>query len=177
MTKLYLIRHCQAEGQEPEAQLTAEGHEQAEKLALFLEKYNINRIISSPFRRAIQTITPFAHKRNLEIEVDERLRERILSSENFSDWFEKLKQSFEDRDIKFIGGESSKEATERIVSIVTELSHSQTDNIAIITHGNVSALLLNHISQDFGFDQWLKLTNPDVYVLENNNYERIWDSK
>ena len=108
MTKLYLIRHCQAEGQEPEAQLTADGHEQAKQLADFLEKYTINRIISSPFRRTIQTITPFAHKHNLEIEVDERLKERILSTENLSDWFEKLKQTFEDEDIKFTGGESSK---------------------------------------------------------------------
>ena len=177
MTKLYLIRHCQAEGQEPEAQLTADGHEQAEKLALFLEKYNINRIISSPFTRTIQTITPFAHNHNLEIEVDERLKERVLSSENLSDWFEKLKQTFEDEDIKFTGGESTKEATERIVSFVTELSQIQSDHVAIITHGNLSALLLNHMSQDFGFDQWLKLSNPDVYVIENDTYKRIWDSK
>lgn len=177
MTKLYLIRHCQAEGQEPEAQLTADGQEQAEKLALFLVNYNINRIISSPFRRTIQSITPFANKLNLEIEVDERLKERILSSENLSDWFEKLKQSFEDVDMKCVGGESSKEATERIVSLITEVTNVQTDNVAIVTHGNISALLLNHISKNFGFDQWQKLSNPDVYVIENNNFKRIWEPK
>ena len=180
MTKLYLIRHCQAEGQEPEAQLTAEGHEQAGKLAVFLEKYNINRIISSPFRRAIQTITPFAQKQNLEIEVDERLKERILSSEHLTDWFEKLKRSFEEEDLKFTGGESSKEATKRIGSFITEISKMQTDPIAIVTHGNLSALLLNSLSQDFGFDNWLSLSNPDVYLLENHSgdfaYKRIWDA-
>lgn len=181
MTKLFLIRHCHAGGQEPEAQLTAEGHAQAEQLALFLEKYKINRIISSPFARAIQTITPFAFKQNLEIEVDERLKERILSSEHLTDWFEKLKRSFEEEDLKFSGGESSKEATERIVAFMKEINNRQTDHIAIVTHGNLSALLLNSLSQDFGFDKWLSLSNPDVYLLENHSgefeYKRIWDAQ
>ena len=180
MTKLFLIRHCQANGQEPEAQLTAEGQEQAEKLALFLDKYRINRIFSSPFERAIQTIAPFAHKQNLKIEVDERLKERILSSEHLSDWLEKLKRSFEDEDLKFTGGESSKEATERIVSFIKEISKMQTDHVAIVTHGNLSALLLNYLSQDFGFDKWLSISNPDIYLLENHSekftYKRIWDA-
>jgi 2,3-bisphosphoglycerate-dependent phosphoglycerate mutase len=181
MTKLFLIRHCQAEGQESEAQLTTEGLAQAEKLALFLQQYKINRIISSPFKRTLQTITPYANKQNLEIEVDERLKERILSSEHLTDWFEKLKQSFEEEDLKFTGGESSKEATERIVSFIEDIRNEQTNHIAIVTHGNLSALLLNYLSQDFGFNEWLSLSNPDVYLLDNHSgefeYKRIWNSQ
>ena len=85
MTNFILIRHCQASGQEPEAQLTTEGLKQANELGGFLKHYNISRIISSPFTRAIQTITPYATNKNFEIELDERLKERILSSENLPD--------------------------------------------------------------------------------------------
>ena len=39
MTNFILIRHCQANGQEPEAQLTTEGLKQANELAGFLKHY------------------------------------------------------------------------------------------------------------------------------------------
>ncbi|WP_241666191.1 histidine phosphatase family protein [Planococcus koreensis] len=35
----YLIRHCQAEGQHPQAELTVEGRAQADRLARFLLKW------------------------------------------------------------------------------------------------------------------------------------------
>lgn len=67
MTKLMIIRHCTANGQEPYAQLTTEGIQQANELVQFLDPYNITRIISSPFTRTIQTITPYALKKNIQI--------------------------------------------------------------------------------------------------------------
>lgn len=66
MTNLILIRHCQANGQEPDAQLTTEGFKQGNELVKFLEPYNISRIISSPFTRGIQTITPYTRYKNFE---------------------------------------------------------------------------------------------------------------
>ena len=58
--KIYLIRHCKATGQEPSAELTNEGKEKALELIPLLYKLNIDHIISSPYKRAIQTITPFS---------------------------------------------------------------------------------------------------------------------
>ena len=95
------------------------------------------------------------------------LKERVLSSENLPDWFEKLKQTYEDRDIKFVGGESSNEATIRILEVVNELLDSDLSSAAIVTHGNILSLLLNHFNREFGFDNWRLLSNPDVFVLES----------
>lgn len=178
MTNLILIRHCQANGQDPDAQLTVEGYKQANELAVFLETYNISRIISSPFTRAIQTIAPYATNKNIEIEVDERLKERVLSSEDLPDWFNKLNQSFLKPDLKFSGGESSNEASKRILDLVDDLMHTDFENIVLVTHGNLTALLLNYISQNFGFEEWKQLSNPDVYLIEIKSnefsYKRIW---
>jgi 2,3-bisphosphoglycerate-dependent phosphoglycerate mutase len=44
---LYLVRHCQAAGQEPDAPLTAMGQQQAIALAGWLCNVSIGRIISS----------------------------------------------------------------------------------------------------------------------------------
>ncbi|CAM3148907.1 histidine phosphatase family protein [Paenibacillus sediminis] len=59
MKTLYLIRHCKAKGQEPDADLTLEGELQAEALSNFLIDKPIDLIISSPFLRAIHSIKPF----------------------------------------------------------------------------------------------------------------------
>ena len=178
MTKLIIIRHCKANGQEPDAQLTTEGLQQADELVEFLEHYNISGIISSPFTRTIQTITPYAVSKNIQIEVDERLKERILSSGNLPDWYEKLQQSFQKPNLKFPGGESSNEATRRILTLVTDLKNLDFEYIALVTHGNLTALLLNYISQNFGFKEWQQLSNPDIYIVESQsdqlNYKRIW---
>ena len=178
MTKFILIRHCKATGQKPDAQLTTEGLQKANELVEFLEPYNIGRIISSPFTRTIQTITPYALKKNIQIEVDERLKERVLSSENLSDWYDKLQQSFQEPDLKFSGGESSNEATRRILTLIKDLKNSDFEYIALVTHGNLTALLLNYISKSFGFEDWQQLSNPDVYIIESYldklSYSRIW---
>jgi phosphohistidine phosphatase SixA len=51
---LYLVRHCQATGQEPDAPLTQLGQQQALVLADWLGEAQIERIVSSPFVRAYQ---------------------------------------------------------------------------------------------------------------------------
>lgn len=47
---VYMVRHCQATGQELQAELTDKGIEQAKELMRFFEKRNIKHIISSPLR-------------------------------------------------------------------------------------------------------------------------------
>ena len=147
-------------------------------MAKFLEAYPIDRIISSPFTRAVQTIIPYALKNNIEIEIDERLQERILSSENMPDWFDKLQQSFIDKDLKFTGGESSNEAIHRILALIEELHVNESETIVLVTHGYLSTMLLHSISPHFGFDEWQQLSNPDVFMIEMDasgaRFERIW---
>ncbi|WP_318153118.1 histidine phosphatase family protein [Metabacillus arenae] len=94
--KIYLIRHCAAKGQSSESQLTESGFKQAVYLSEFFTNMKVDRIISSPFLRAIQTIEPLAEKKNMKVEINRKLSERILSTKNLPDWFEKLEETFTD---------------------------------------------------------------------------------
>lgn len=178
LKKIYVVRHCKAEGQSPEAQLTDRGLKQALDLREFFSEIKIDRIISSPYKRAITSIHPLAKKLNIEMEIDTRLAERILSTQNYPDWFEKLKATFDDFELKFEGGESSLDATKRIVEVVESIFNSNHENTIIVTHGNLMYLLLKRFNKDFGFIDWKNLSNPDVYLLkyENNKVtsERLW---
>lgn len=178
MKKVYLVRHCEAEGQASEAPLTANGLNQAQELAEFFSEVKVDRIVSSPYTRAVQSMRPLADKIGVQIEKQVRLAERVLSSGNLPDWQEKLTASFEDADLKYEGGESGREATERIVRVVEELFNSDEDHSIVVTHGNILSLLLKHFNPAFGFTEWQALSNPDVFVLikddEDVIFERLW---
>ncbi len=179
MATIYIIRHCAASGQEANAQLTEKGREQAVRLGGFLSDAGIERIVSSPYSRAVQSIEVLAEALAVEVETDERLKERVLSSGNLPDWFEQLKSTFDDHDLALEGGESSRQALERISQVVRELENDDCQCAAIVTHGNIMALLLSRYIDGFGFEGWRGLSNPDVFVLMTEpgrtSCKRLWN--
>jgi 2,3-bisphosphoglycerate-dependent phosphoglycerate mutase len=177
--KIYLVRHCEAEGQPPEAALTEVGRKQANELAQFFLNKQIDQILSSPYLRAKESIEPLQKELNVELKVDNRLGERVLSNVMLSDWLEKLEKSFTDLDISYEGGESSRVAQDRGVGVIKQVMKQNVENSIIVTHGNLLALILHYFNAEFGFEQWKNLTNPDVYCLhfekDGLSIERVWD--
>jgi len=178
MKKIYIVRHCEAIGQPPDSNLTQKGFEQSLKLNQFFTNIQIDRIISSPFLRAVQSIQPTVNDKQLQLEIDTRLSERVLSSEVYPDWLTRLEETYNDLELKFIGGESSKEAIERVLSLIEEILNHESEHTIIVTHGNLMSLLLMHFDSEFGFAQWKMLGNPDVYELNidihSTTFKRIW---
>ncbi len=81
-TKIILVRHGQSLGNLTRrfighgyAPLTELGHKQAEASALFLDRYNIDRIYSSDLTRARETAEHTSARRGLDITLDSGLRE------------------------------------------------------------------------------------------------------
>lgn len=179
MKTFYIVRHCQADGQSKDAALTPQGITQSHELAQFFSSIHLNQIISSPYKRAIQTTEPLAHAKQLEIKIDQRLSERVLSSKPIDNWYEKLKLSFTDLHMTCEGGESSQEAMNRIVEALHEQIKLEKDHTLLVTHGNIMSLLLKHADSTIGFEEWKKLSNPDVYILkyfspDHIEAKRIW---
>lgn len=150
MKKIYLIRHCQAEGQSGNANLTREGVNQAVKLATFLDHENIQYIVSSPFLRAQKTIEPLARHIGLPINTDERLTERVLSNELMDNWVECLRETFNDLNLCYDGGESSRDAMTRGGAVINELVERPESSIAVVTHGCLMALISKYFDAEFG---------------------------
>lgn len=175
---IYFIRHCEAEGQPIESPLTERGLIQAEDLSGFFADKTIDRIISSPFLRAIQSVTPLSERTGIDIESDERLSERVLSSESLPDWLEKLEETFTNMELVFEGGESSRQATERAVNVIKGILTGESHHTVVVTHGNLLSLILKHYDNSVGFEDWKRLTNPDVFRMTwKDGYismNRIW---
>src|SRR5215216_2795331 len=78
---LHLVRHAKAgtrqnwPGDDLERPLTAKGREQAKGIAKALEGIAIGRVLSSPYTRCVQTVSPLADNHGREIELTDALAE------------------------------------------------------------------------------------------------------
>ena len=176
---LILVRHCQAAGQEPDAGLTDEGLAQAEELSRFLSEHPVDFLAASGFRRAHQSIEPYAAESDLPIHIDSRLNERTLSAEPVEDWQAVVRDSFDDHDLRAPGGESAREVLLRAWAGLKEILEGGHFLPLAVTHGNLMALVLHSLDPAFGYEGWKSLTNPDAYHLREERpgewtFRRIW---
>ncbi|AFH62508.1 histidine phosphatase family protein [Paenibacillus caseinilyticus] len=179
MKTIYVVRHGQAEGQEPGAKLTENGVQQAARLVSFFGGRQVDCILSSPFERAYSTILPLARQRGIQIQTDERLAERVLSGGSHPEWREMLRRTYDDLDLCWEGGESGRAAMKRAAAVVEEVLNSHYTSAVLVSHGNLISLLLKLYDERIGFAEWERLTNPDVYQFsfrdELPEIQRIWN--
>ncbi len=177
--RFLLIRHCQAVSQAPHAPLTDVGRRQSRDLADFLAERPVDRIVSSTFVRARQSIGPFASRMGLRVELDPRLIERCLSERPIENWQQAIRDSFEDLHLRQPGGESGRAVQKRAWEALEETLAGNPVLPIFVTHGNLISLLLNAVDPGFGYRQWQSLSNPDVFQLEDQGegqwqFQRIW---
>lgn len=180
MKNIYLVRHCSADGQQPNAQLTEQGQQQAQELVHFFRDKNIEKIYSSTYVRAVQSVEPLAETLNLKIQQEQRLTERVFSTVIMDDWMTWFKKGFENPDLVFEGGESGRAAQARIVDMFEEIFASKEEQIVVASHGNLIAMFIQTINPNFGFQDWKRLSNPDVFLIHYSesdqlSYSRVWD--
>jgi len=176
--RLFLVRHCEASGQDASAPLTAVGRAQTIPLADHLEALKVDLLVSSPYARAQESVAPLARRLGLPVEIDGRLAERVLSTEPLAHWREAIRRTFAELDLVWPGGESSRDAMARGRAAIDGLLGRPQHAPVVVTHGNLMALILRSFEAQFGFHTWEGLSNPDVYCLtvqgEHVEISRTW---
>ncbi|MDQ6748195.1 MAG: histidine phosphatase family protein [Candidatus Dormibacteraeota bacterium] len=79
--KVFLVRHADAgdreawPGDDASRPLNARGRDQAEALARALGAEGVERVLSSPYLRCVETVQPLTRARQLPVELEEALAE------------------------------------------------------------------------------------------------------
>ncbi|MGE7889769.1 histidine phosphatase family protein [Bacillus cereus] len=181
MTTIYFIRHAHSTytKEERELPLSEKGHCDAENVTSLLKDKHIDVVISSPYKRAIQTVQGIANTYNLSIQIEEDLRERLLSTELVADFNVAMQNVWKDWSFAYEGGESNDVAQRRaVICMQNILKKYEGKNIVIGTHGNIMVLIMNYFNSKYDFGFWKTLHMPDVYklTLDKNRFisaERI----
>lgn len=182
-TTIYLIRHAHAHWSDDEARpLSDTGRESAQLVAERLASRAIAAVYSSPSRRAVETVAPLANDLGLEPELVADLRERELPVVPANAFDALVRDAWHRPDDPPPGGESNVEAQARGTAVVLRLvDRHPGGEVALATHGNLLALVLNRLDPSYGYEFWRRLSFPDVYALTLDGHrliglERIWDS-
>lgn len=179
---MYFVRHAHSTYTPDELgrPLSIKGFIDAERISRILENETIDIVISSPYKRAIQTVEGIAKIIGQDVVVDDGFKERALSSEPVEDFNLDIAKVWEDPTFSWKGGESNVIAQKRGIKAVENiLKVYDGKNIVIGTHGNLMALIMNCFNQKYDFHFWKSLDMPDIYKLtfENDNLmaiKRIW---
>ncbi|MEC2919184.1 histidine phosphatase family protein [Bacillus tropicus] len=176
MTTIYFVRHAHSTytKEERERPLSEKGHLDAENVTRLLKDKHIDVVISSPYKRAIQTVQGIANTYHVSIEIEEDLRERLLSSEPVADFNDAIENVWEDWSFANEGGESNDVAQRRAVICLQNILKKYEDkNIVIGTHGNIMVLLMNYFDSKYDFQFWKTIRMPDIFKLNFHNEDLV----
>ncbi|MEH7380975.1 histidine phosphatase family protein [Bacillus sp. JJ1533] len=181
-TNLYLVRHAHSiyTPEEYTRPLSERGKADAQRVTSILTKEEIDIVISSPYKRAIQTVEGVADSIHQNVILIDDFKERKLSEGPVEDFNLAIRKVWEDETFSWEGGESNLIAQKRGVEAASKVLEShQGNNIVIGTHGNLMVLIMNYFDKIYDFSFWSELHMPDIYKLsfENNKVmemKRVW---
>ena len=135
--------------------LNENGREQARLAIPILQKYPIDRIISSPLSRAFETAQIINEVLQKPLSTDVRLREKSFgefegrTAEELELWRKENPQPDADMFLSSPpGGETPQQVQDRIISFKTEILNLYPDNILFVAHGGIYRSLCYALGQD-----------------------------
>jgi 2,3-bisphosphoglycerate-dependent phosphoglycerate mutase len=170
MTRVYFVRHAEPNYDNHDdllRELSPRGMEDRKLVTAFLSDKDIDVVLSSPFKRAIDTVADFAEKKGLSIEKIENFRERKVDSCWIEDFTEFTKRQWSDFNYKLSDGECLREVQDRNIAALNEvLVKYQRKNIVIGSHGTALSTIINYYDKSFGYEDFEKIRFVMPWIVE-----------
>lgn len=170
MTIVYFVRHAEpnyANHNDFERDLTEKGLADRELVTHYLSDKDIDVVISSPYKRAVDTIKPFADMFDLEIEVVEDFKERRVDSIWIEDFNAFSKAQWADFSYKLTDGETLGEVQKRNINALFDIvSRYKDQKIVVGSHGTALATILNYYDNRFDYEAFQKIKGLFPWIVK-----------
>lgn len=170
MTIVYFVRHAQPNFNNHDdltRELTLQGLKDSKLVTEFLWNKGIDVILSSPYKRAIDTIKDFANAKKMEIECITDFRERKVGSTWIEDFDSFCKKQWEDFDFKLLDGESLQEVQKRNISALNQILETYVEkNVVIGSHGTALSTIINYYDSSFGYNEFEEIKNLMPWIVK-----------
>lgn len=167
-TNLYFVRHAHSEytPEEYTRPLSQKGLADAEEVTKILTENKIDVVVSSPYKRAVQTVEGTALNIAKKILIEDDFKERKLSEGPIENFSLAIRRVWENENVALEGGESNLTAQKRgVAATLKVLQDYEGKNVVIGTHGNLMVLIMNYFDKKYDFAFWENLDMPDIYRL------------
>ena len=170
MTIIYFVRHAKPNFNNHDdltRELTAQGLEDRKLVTEFLWNKDINVVLSSPYKRSVDTIREFADGKGLEIKIIDDFRERKVGNSWIEDFKGFCKKQWEDFDYKLSDGECLREVQRRnICALEQVLKEYNGKNVVIGTHGTALSTIINYFDMSYGYEDFEKINNLMPWIVK-----------
>lgn len=161
MTTVYFVRHAEPNYNNHDdelRELTEKGLEDRKLVTEYLSDKSIDVVLSSPYKRSVDTVMDFVNRYNKEIERIDDFRERKVDSERIKDFTEFCKRQWADFNYKYTDGETLAEVQKRNISALKKaLEQYENKNIVIGSHGTALSTIINYYDSTYGYEDFDKI--------------------
>lgn len=161
MTTVYFVRHAEPnyDNHDDELrELSEKGLEDRKLVTNYLSDKSIDVVLSSPYKRSVDTVKDFASCYNLTIEKNDDFRERKVDNVWIDDFTGFCKRQWADFNYKYTDGETLAEVQSRNISALKRvLEHYENKNIVVGSHGTALSTIINYYDPTYGYDDFEKI--------------------
>ena len=169
MTYVYFVRHAEPNYNNHDdynRELSEKGMNDRKLVTAFLKDKSIDVMLSSPFKRAVDTIKDFADIYGCSIEKIDDFRERRVDSCWIEDFYGFSKKQWKNFDYKLTDGESLDEVQRRNISALKQvLKTFENKNIVIGSHGTALSTIINYYQPEFLFSEFNEIRHLMPWVV------------
>lgn len=170
MTTIYFVRHAEPNYENHDdisRELSNKGLKDRRLVTDFLIDKQIDIVLSSPYKRAIDTIRDFAEIKDMGITIIDEFKERRVDSEWIEDFNSFCKKQWEDFSYKLSDGECLEEVQNRnILALSRVLEQYRNKNIVVGSHGTALSTIINYYDKSFGYSDFDKIRYLMPWIVE-----------
>lgn len=169
MTRIYFVRHAEPNYSNHDnalRELSAKGMADRALVTDYLRDKGIAAVLSSPYKRAVDTVAPLADALGLPVETVDGFRERQISGAWIQDFDAYSRRQWADFSYKRSGGESLGEVERRnIAALDGVLARFPEQAVAVGSHGTALATILHHFRPRFGYNGFQRLRSLMPWIV------------
>ncbi len=155
MTTVYFVRHARPNYDNHDdltRELTEQGLRDRMKVVEALKNVPIHAVLSSPYKRAVDTVQPLADRRGVTVLTDADFRERKVGDGWLEDFTAFAKAQWADFDYALEHGESLRQVqTRNLAALERVLEAYDGKTVAIGSHGTALSTLMEYYAPGFGY--------------------------
>lgn len=170
MTIVYFVRHAEPNYNNHDdmlRELSDKGLIDRKLVTEFLADKGIDVVMSSPYKRAVDTVKEFADKSGMDIVVVDDFRERKIDSCWIEDFNSFCKQQWEDFDYKLTDGECLADVQKRNINALNlVLKNYKEKTIVVGSHGTALSTIINYYDKSFNYTEYEKIKGLMPWVVK-----------
>lgn len=170
MTAIYFVRHAMPDKTVHDNRtrpLTEEGIKDSEKVTELLCGRDIDVIMSSPYKRSIDTVRNLAESLGKEILTDDDFRERSAGAWHGDNFIEFIEKQWADFNYRILDGECLASVQERNIRALERVLKNYRDKTVVIaTHGTALSTIINYYNTEYDFHSFMRIIDFMPYVVK-----------